>query len=407
MKTFEAWLDAEHERRESLGIQRRLTEADRGTPLLDLAGNDYLGLSKHPLVIAGAQQAARRFGAGATASRLVSGTLSLHSRLESDLADFTGFESALVCSSGYHANLAVVTSLADADTLIVSDAHVHASLIDGCRLSRASVTVVPHNDVPAIAHALAHRRHRRAIVLAETVYSVLGDASPLAALAAVCDEYDALLVADDAHGLGVAGHGGRGLLAALDSKAGVVATATLSKSLGSQGGVVMSSAKVRHHLVNSARPFIYDTGLAPPAAGAASAALSILRREPHLASWVRGNAAILADACGVEPVAGAVLSVPVAGPEDAMEAVRAAERAGLRIGCFRPPSTPDGVSRVRLTAHAHHSAAQVAQAAHVLGMLLKPRGDVSSPPPAPPSPRAWRGRRTARDGAARPLATVD
>jgi 8-amino-7-oxononanoate synthase len=346
-----------------------------GLGLLDLAGNDYLGLARDSRVVAGAVAAIQRYGAGAGASRLVSGTLSIHAELEGELAAFTGFPSALVFSTGYHANLSAVAALADKDTLIVSDAHVHASLIDACRLARAAVTVTPHNDVAAVARALAGRDQPRALVLAETIYSVLGDAAPVAELAEAVAAADAVLIADEAHALGVAGPGGRGLLAAhgLAGRADVIATATLSKSLGAQGGLVLGAAAVREHLVNRARPFIYDTGLAPAAAGGALAALNVLRAEPELAETVRRNAAALADAAGVPVPAGAVLSVPMPGPREALDAVAAAAAAGLRIGCFRPPSTPDGISRLRLTAHAHHSAEDLALAAKVLRGLVPAR----------------------------------
>ena len=148
--------------------------------MIDLAGNDYLGLARHPRVVEGAVAAAQEYGAGAGASRLVTGTLRLHEELEQALAAFTGFPSALVFSTGYHANLSAVSALTDADTLVVSDAHVHASMIDACRLSRAQVQVVPHNDVAAVDAALAARTHERAVVLVESIYSVLGDAAPVA-----------------------------------------------------------------------------------------------------------------------------------------------------------------------------------------------------------------------------------
>jgi 8-amino-7-oxononanoate synthase len=366
--SFPAWLAAEAADLERRALTRRLVDSDHGEPLLDLAGNDYLGLARDPRVVAGAVAAARAYGAGAGASRLVSGTLSIHTELERVLASFTGFPSALVFSTGYHANLSVVQALADRDTLIVSDAHVHASMIDAVRLARASVTVTPHNDVAAVERALAGRGARRALVLAETIYSVLGDEGPVAELAGLAAAYDAVLVADEAHALGVAGPGGRGLLAAhgLTGRPEVIATATLSKSFGAQGGVVLGSPLVRRHLINRARPFIYDTGLAPPAAGAALAAVRILEADPGLAGRVRDNAAILAGAMGVGAPSGAVLSVPVPGPREALTAVAAAAEHGLRIGCFRPPSTPDGISRVRLTAHAHHSAEELALAVKVL-----------------------------------------
>ncbi len=369
--SFPAWLSAQAADRAARGLARRLVPADR-EDLLDLAGNDYLGLARDPRVVAGAVAAAQAYGAGAGASRLVSGTLSIHTELEREMAAFAGFPAALACSTGYHANLSVVQALADPDTLIVSDAHIHASMIDACRLTRATVTVTPHNDVAAVARALAGRAERRALVLAETIYSVLGDAAPLAALAEVVAARDAVLIADEAHALGVAGPGGSGLLAAhgLAGRPDVVATATLSKSFGSQGGLVLGSPAVRDHLVNRARPFIYDTGLAPAAAGAALAALRVLQAAPDLPGQVRSNAAILAGAVGVAPPAGAVLSVPMPGPREAVAAVAAAAEQGLRIGCFRPPSTPDGLSMLRLTAHAHHSDENLTLAAKILGAIV-------------------------------------
>lgn len=372
--SFPAWLAAQAADRAGRGLTRRLVPADRES-LLDLAGNDYLGLARDPRVVAGAVAAAQEYGAGAGASRLVSGTLSIHAELEREMAAFTGFQGALAFSTGYHANLSAVQALADADTLIVSDAHVHASMIDACRLARATVTVTPHNDVAAVARALAGRGRRRALVLAETIYSVLGDAAPLAELARVVADGDAVLIADEAHALGVAGPGGRGLLAAhgLAGRPDVVATGTLSKSFGSQGGLVLGSPEVCEHLVNRARPFIYDTGLAPAAAGAALAALRVLRAAPGLAGKARRNAAFLAGAAGVPEPAGAVLSVPMPGPRAALAAVETAAGHGLRIGCFRPPSTPDGVSRLRLTAHAHHSDENLALAAKILRLVVPAR----------------------------------
>jgi 8-amino-7-oxononanoate synthase len=372
--SFPAWLAGQAADRADRGLTRRLAASD-GENLLDLAGNDYLGLARDPRVVAGAVAAAQTYGAGAGASRLVSGTLSIHTELEREMAVFAGFPAALSFSTGYHANLSVVQALADSDTLIVSDAHIHASMIDACRLTRAAVTVTAHNDVGAVARALANRSQRRALVLAETIYSVLGDAAPLAELAELVTAADAVLIADEAHAFGVAGSGGRGLLAAhgLAGRPDVVATGTLSKSFGSQGGLVLGSPAVREHLINRARPFIYDTGLAPAAAGAALAALEVIKAAPELADRARRNAAFLADAAGVAPPAGAVLSVPMPGPREALAAVAAAAEGGLRIGCFRPPSTPDGVSRLRLTAHAHHTDEDLAVAANVLRRVISAR----------------------------------
>jgi 8-amino-7-oxononanoate synthase len=367
------WLAEGAAAREQAGLTRRLFASDSTDPMIDLAGNDYLGLSRHPRVVAGAVEAAERYGAGAGASRLVTGTLTVHEDLERELAAFTGFPACLAFSTGYHANLAAVSALADADTLIVSDAHVHASMIDACRLSRGTVEVVPHNDVAAVEAALARRSQTRALVLVETIYSVLGDAAPVADLAAVCSRQDALLVADEAHALGVCGDVGRGLLhaAGLSGQDHVVATLTLSKALGSQGGAVLATAAVREHLVNTARPFIYDTGLAPAAAGAASAALEVILDEPERVARVRAVAGVLARAGGVPEPDGAVLAVAMPGPHEAVAAVARAAEQGVRIGCFRPPSTPDGISRLRLTAHAHLTGDEIERAANVVESLVR------------------------------------
>lgn len=372
MSPFADWLAAQAQQREDAGLTRRLVARHPSEATIDLAGNDYLGLSRHPQVVAGAVAAAEEYGAGAGASRLVTGTMQIHDELERSLATFTGFPTALVFSTGYHANLSVVAALADADTLVVSDAHVHASMIDACRLSRAAVQVVPHNDVAAVDAALAARTQQRALVLVETIYSVLGDAAPVTALAAVCSARGAVLVADEAHALGVAGIGGRGLLhaAGLGDRPEVIATLTLSKSLGAQGGAVLGSSAVREHLVNRARPFIYDTGLAPAAAGGALAALQVVHDEPARVERVNLIASTLALACRVDRPAGAVLAVPMSGPLEAVAAVEKAAGSGVRIGCFRPPSTPDGVSRLRLTAHAQLTDLEVATAVEVLEGLL-------------------------------------
>jgi 8-amino-7-oxononanoate synthase len=367
MSAYDEWLQAQAEAREDAGLTRRLTPFAPGSAI-DLAGNDYLGLARHPDVIAGAVRAAEAFGGGAGASRLVTGTLPVHEELETALAAFTGTESGLVFSTGYHANLSVLSALVDEDTLVVSDAHVHASMIDGCRLARAQVAVASHGDVDAVEALLRGRAQARALVLTESIFSVLGDATPLTDLLAVCVRTDALLVVDEAHGLGVAGADGSGLARHL-GVAGhphLLLTGTLSKSFGAQGGVVLGSRAIRAQLVNRARPFIYDTGLAPAAVGAVLAALDVMRREPERIARVNEVSAVLAEACGVETPAGAVLAVPMPSPQEAVAAVEKAATDGVRIGCFRPPSTPDGISRLRLTAHADVDDAQLEHAVAVL-----------------------------------------
>jgi 8-amino-7-oxononanoate synthase len=362
--SFEAWLGQQARQREGAGLVRSLAPRSPEPGLLDLAGNDYLGLSRDPRVTRAAAQAAVTWGAGAGASRLVTGSLLLHRELEHELAAFCRQPGALVYSTGYSANLGLVSALADRDTAIVSDAHVHASLVDACRLSRAQVTVVPHNDVDAVAAALETRAPSRALVLVESVYSVFGDAAPVAALARTCGRLGAVLVVDEAHALGVSGDGGRGLVAAagLAGSPDVVVTATLSKALGSQGGAVLGSEALVEHLVNRSRQFIYDTGLAPASSAGALAALRVLVEEPDRVTAVGDCAAALASAVGVAAPAGAVLSVPLPGPGEALAAQARCASRGVRVGCFRPPSTPDGSSRLRITARASLGGAELQRA---------------------------------------------
>ncbi|AXK33796.1 8-amino-7-oxononanoate synthase [Streptomyces armeniacus] len=373
------WLDDAAEQRRRAGLARTLRPRPADSPLLDLAGNDYLGLSRHPGVTGAAAAAARRWGAGSTGSRLVTGSTALHAELEEALAEFCGFEAALVLSSGYAANLAAVTALTAPGTLLVSDAANHASLIDGCRLSRADTAVVPHADTDAVRKALdAH--DRRAVAVSDSVFSVDGDAAPLPALAAACREHGAALLVDDAHGLGVLGDGGRGgpYAAGLAGAYDTVVTVTLSKSLGSQGGAVLGPRRVIEHLLNTARTFIFDTGLAPAATGAALAALRLLRGEPDRPDRVRGVAAELhrrltgAGLTARAPDA-AVVSVRAPSPEAAVRWAADLRTEGIAVGCFRPPSVPDGVSRLRLTARADLDAEQVGRAVEAV-IRTAPRG---------------------------------
>ncbi|MGI8675573.1 MAG: 8-amino-7-oxononanoate synthase [Nocardioidaceae bacterium] len=373
MTALDGWLAEQAAGRKAAGLVRRLAPRRSDQNLLDLAGNDYLGLSGHPRVVAAAVAAAGRWGAGATASRLVTGSLTLHTELERELAAFTGRERALVFSSGYLANLGVLTALADEDTLLVSDAHVHASLVDACRLARGDVRVMAHCDAAAVESVLAARTQPRALVVIESVYSVLGDAAPLPELATVCARHDATLLVDEAHGLGVAGPGGRGLVASLpaDVAKRVVLTVTLSKALGAQGGAVLGPTAVIEHLVNAARPFIFDTALAPTSAAAALEALTMLQESPCLADAARTCAGSLAAAAGMPAPAAAVLSVPMPSPEAALAAQAAAAERGVEVGAFRPPSVPDGVSRLRLTARADLDATALAHAVEVVREVVR------------------------------------
>ncbi|TCN38776.1 8-amino-7-oxononanoate synthase [Kribbella orskensis] len=369
---LEDWLAPKAAALESRGLTRRLRPRASGEVVVDLASNDYLGLARDPRVVEAAVEAVREWGASATASRLVTGTTALHAELESELAAYVGQETGLAFSSGYLANLGVITALGGPGTLLVSDDHVHASMVDACRLSRSRVEVTPHNDVEAVAKALAERNEPRAVVLVESVYSVLGDAAPLTELAALAVEHDAVLLVDEAHGLGVTGNGRGSVAAAGLAGAGhVIVTMTLSKALASQGGVVLGPSVLRDHLINRARAFIFDTGLTPAACGAALAALRILSEEPSRPEAIHGTAARLAAACGVTASAGPVVSVPMPGPREAVRAADLCLANGVRVGSFRPPSVPDGISRLRLTAHAGLSTTDLDRACDVITTAIR------------------------------------
>src|SRR5580704_372847 len=322
-----AWLEAHAEARREAGLRRALRPRPAVATELDLASNDYLGLSQHAQVIEGGVDALRTWGAGATGSRLVTGNTSLHEELESSLAEFVGAAAGLVFSSGYTANLGAVVGLSGPGSLLVSDALSHASLVDACRLSRARVVVTPHRDIDAVDATLAARDEERAVVITESVFSTDGALAPVRLLHDVCRRHRALLVVDEAHGLGVRGIGGRGLLheLGLAGAPDVVMTTTLSKALGSQGGAVLGSL----------------------------AALRVLGREQWRPEAVLRHAGTLAQICDVPDVPqSAVVSVVLGAPEVALAAATACLDAGVRVGCFRPPTVPVGTSRLRLTARA-------------------------------------------------------
>ncbi|RIR57000.1 8-amino-7-oxononanoate synthase [Mycobacteroides abscessus] len=368
-----AWLGEVERQREAAGLRRRLRTRSAAEPEIDLASNDYLGLSRHPQVIEAGVEALRIWGAGSTGSRLVTGNTELHEELEQELATFMGAESALVFSSGYTANLGAVVALSGPGTLIVSDARTHASLIDACRLSRARVVVTPYRDTQAVAAALAQRPEERALVLTDAVFSADGALAPLAELYGVCGRHGAVLLVDEAHGLGVRGSGGRGLVAEMNlaGRDDLVVTVTLSKALGSQGGAVLGSAAVRVHLIDAARPFIFDTGLAPAAVGSALAALRLMIGEPARVRAVLAHAAALGQWCGVpDRPESAVVPVILGDPTVAFNAARSCLEQGVRVGCFRPPSVPEGQSLLRLTARASLTDADMERVHEVLAGVL-------------------------------------
>jgi len=336
-----------------------------GQALLSFASNDYLNLAGDPRLADAAAQAARADGFGASAARLVSGDLPAHRDLEAALARYLDREAALLFPTGYQANIGALTALAGPDDLIVSDALNHASIIDGCRLSRARVAVYPHNDVAA-ADALLQggASARRRLLVTESIFSMDGDRAPLAALAELASRRAAALVVDEAHAFGVVGPSGRGVSA----EAGVVPdvlVATLGKALGAAGGVVTGSRILRDVLVNRARTFIFTTAPPAPVAAAATQALAIAagaegdQRRAHLATLARSLAADLARLGRGTDRTGPIFPFLIGTDERALAVSADLRRRGLFIPAIRPPTVPPGTSRLRITLSAAHTQADL------------------------------------------------
>ena len=357
------WLEAlerQARARATAGLARVLRPRAADDPIVDLAGNDYLGLARHPAVVEAAAKALSGYGLGATGSRLVRGSTDEHAALEAELADWLGVEQTLVFSSGYLANVGAVRAVAGRETQLLSDAYNHASLIDGCKMSGAEVVVTPHNRPAAVADLLDRRAAGRpAVVVTESVFSVDGDLAPLTELHAVTSARGAVLLIDDAHALGVLGPSGAGAVAAagLSRADDVVVTATLSKSLGGAGGVIAGPAALIRHLIDTSRTFIYDTAPPPAVIAGVFAAVRVARSASDRRAVLAQRAELTvrrlsAAGFAVAPPAAAVLSVLAPGPEQAVRWAADCRDRGVAVGCFRPPSTPDGTSRLRLTLNA-------------------------------------------------------
>jgi 8-amino-7-oxononanoate synthase len=345
-----------------------------GSPLLSFCSNDYLGLASHPALLAAAVETAREEGFGAGAARLVSGDLPSHRRLESELAAFVGRPTSLLFPTGYQANVGIVTALAGPSDLIASDAANHASLIDGCRLSKATVEVFAHGDPAAAARALDRRgSFRRKLLLTESLFSMDGDRAPLADLASIASAHDAIFVVDEAHALGVCGPGGRGLCA----EAGLQPDAlvgTLGKAFGASGGFVAGSAHLRDYLVNRARTFVFTTALPPAVAGAARAGLNLAAGPEGDARRrrVQSSRARLGEALGGRLPAGVgpILPLVLGSDERALKASERLRARGLFVPAIRPPTVPEGTARLRLTVSSEHTDDEIGLLARALVEVL-------------------------------------
>jgi glycine C-acetyltransferase/8-amino-7-oxononanoate synthase len=344
-----------------------------GKPVLLLCSNNYLGLADHPRVREAAADAAMRWGVGAGASRLVSGTMTIHRRLEERLAAFKGTETCLLFGSGYLANIGVVSALAREGEVVFSDELNHASIVDGCRLSKAETVVYRHCDTEHLEWGLHQAQGRGALIVTDSVFSMDGDVAPLADIVHLAHRYDARVVVDEAHGTGVLGPGGRGAVAeaGLEGQIDVV-VGTLGKALGSYGAYACCSADMARFLVNSARSLIFSTAPPPPAVAAALASLELLAENPRRVEKQQANAGALRDALEREGfhVEGSTTQIVPLIVGDAKLAMRICE-LGIENGVFaqaiRPPTVPEGTSRLRLAVMASHTKDELREAAQVLG----------------------------------------
>ena len=357
-------LDRRRERRVLRSPQgARVCVGDR--TLVNFSSNDYLGLANHPRLREAAHAAIDRYGVGAGASPLVSGHQRVHEEAEERFARFVRMPRALLFSSGYAANLGILAALGGRDAEIFSDALYHACLVDGARLARGAVTVYPHGDIGVLSAALAASTAARKIVASDAVFSMDGDLAPIAALLDLCERHDAWLVLDDAHGIGVLGESGRGTLDHLHVRSPrIVYMATLGKALGGYGAFVAGDERVAEWLLQRARTYVYSTALPPIAPAVATAAIDLIDCEPALIERLRDNIRTFTQACrdsrvSPEPSVTAIHPL-VVGPETASLAMsRRLEDAGFLVPAIRPPTVPEGTSRLRVSLSAAHSSDEV------------------------------------------------
>jgi glycine C-acetyltransferase/8-amino-7-oxononanoate synthase len=405
-----------------LGLYRRLRMVSGpqgprvvldGRPVLLLCSNNYLGLADHPRVREAAADAAMRWGVGAGASRLVSGSMTAHRRLEEALADFEGTEAALLFGSGYLANVGVISALAGQGEVVFSDELNHASIVDGCRLARADTFVYEHCDVEHLAWGLRQAEGRGALIVTDGVFSMDGDVAPLAEIVELARRHDARVVVDEAHGTGALGPGGRGAVAdaGLDGEVDVV-VGTLGKALGSYGAYVACDAEMAQFLINTARSLIFSTALPPPAAAGALAALELLCEQPRRVEKLQANANTLRDELdreGFEVTGSATQIVPlvVGDAHLAMRVCEAALERGVFAQAIRPPTVPEGTSRLRLAVMASHTRSELRDAARTLSRAALAAGwQPSAGEPILAAQDAGRARGVLFDAEAEPAAPL-
>jgi len=359
MNTTPPWVSEQLDNLRQAGLLRELPapqSGDSGAAVrLNFASNDYLGLRRNPAVLQSARTFLERYGSGAAASRLLAGNLPCHHELESTIARLTAYPAALLFGSGYLANCGVIPSLVGRNDVVFADRLVHASLLDGIRLSRARLVRFHHNDPEHLDTLLRRHPARRRLVVTESVFSMDGDLAPLPELVETARRHDAMIFVDEAHAVGVFGPrgGGRVREAALSDRVNLT-LATLGKALASYGGCVTCSSEMKQFLVNRARTFIFSTGLPPAVAGAAVGVIQWLESHPECGRRLLENASHfrgLLKAAGLDTGTSASQIVPVivGDPRKAVELARRLRKRGILVGAIRPPSVPPGTSRLRFS----------------------------------------------------------
>ena len=361
-------LDAQHLRRQPRIVQSpaETTITIDGRRVISMASNNYLGLANHPALKRAAIEAIETWGVGAGSARLISGTMAPHAQLEHDLAKFKQTEAALTFGTGYTTNVGLLPSLIDRNGLILADRSCHASLMQACRLSRATFRVFHHNDVEHLETLLNKRKHAGpTLVVTEGVFSMDGDLAPLPEFLTCCQRYEATLLIDDAHGTGVMGERGRGTVEHFGLNPGdLIQMGTLSKAIGTSGGYVAGTAALRDYLINTSKAFLYTTAPPPAMAAAASAAVRIIQHEPERRTRLRDNRAYLHAALNrmgfhVPDTPSPIIPIIVKSPETALKTSEALFAAGVYVPAIRPPTVPKHGSRLRLTVSSEHTREQL------------------------------------------------
>jgi glycine C-acetyltransferase/8-amino-7-oxononanoate synthase len=359
-----------------------------GHPVLLLCSNNYLGLADHPRVRGAAAEAAMRWGASAGASRLISGNMKPHRLLERRLAEFKGYEAALLFGAGYLANSGAIPALARRGEVVFSDELNHASVIDGCRLARAETFIYRHGDMEHLSWGLREAEGRGSLIVTDGVFSMDGDLAPLEQLVRLARRHDCRLMVDEAHATGVLGPGGRGSVAAagLSDEVDVV-VGTLGKALGSYGAYVCASRELVEYLINTARSFIFSTAPPPPVVAAALAALELLESHPHRVERLCANAAVLREALAAEGLAAGgtetqIVPVAVGPAAQTMELTERVLERGVFAQGIRPPTVPEGSSRLRFTVMATHRSGELKRAAKLVGAAARELGVAAAPAPS-------------------------